>query len=304
MKYSLVIPHFGDPWRLERLLRTVPISRDDVEVIVVDDCSPDQSTLALAKARWPGVSWLFTPQNSGAGAARNVGLAHAQGEYLVFADSDDEFLPGAFDFFDEHVRAGDEVVYFLADAVQEVDGSPSNRAVRMNELCQAYFVEPTEERLERLKLGHVNPIAKVYSHFFIKKIAVKFEEIPLSNDVAFNVLAAVQATNVRVAPKKVYRIFRREGSLTVSEDVDVLLKRMETLGRLNRNLDALAISSRMHAGGFLYRALQQGPSVFLRVVREAHLNGLLWPIYQRVTVQEVVGFVRRHGISRKERNNF
>ncbi|MAY25772.1 MAG: hypothetical protein CMK02_05680 [Polycyclovorans sp.] len=40
MRLSIIIPHFNDWTRLERLLRSVAVARDDVEVIVVDDCSP------------------------------------------------------------------------------------------------------------------------------------------------------------------------------------------------------------------------------------------------------------------------
>ncbi len=150
--YSLIIPHFNDPVRLERLLCSIPVERADVEVIVVDDCSPDEGTLDAVRARWPRVQWLSTPENAGAGVGRNVGLDAARGRWLVFADSDDEFLPDAFETFDRVLRPDDELVYFLAEAVQEVDGTPSSRAIRANELCRGYFDEPSKANLDRLEL--------------------------------------------------------------------------------------------------------------------------------------------------------
>jgi glycosyltransferase involved in cell wall biosynthesis len=301
MKYSLIIPHFSDPGRLDRLLRTVPVGRQDIEVLVVDDCSLDKSSLDVLKVRWPTVWWLSTDENRGAGGARNVGLARAHGKLLVFADSDDEFLSGAFDVFDEHVCVEDEVVYFLAEAVQEVDGSPSNRADKMNELCMAYLESPSEAMLDRLKLGHVNPVAKVYSRRFVEQIGVNFEETRVSNDVSFNVIAAVQAGHPRVVPVSVYRVIRCEGSLTDSDAVEMLLERMRVLVRLNHRLADLGVSSRMHGGGYIYSSFIHGPSVFIKVFREAYSGGLLWPILKRLSVREVLGFIRRLTRDRKER---
>ncbi|WP_026300732.1 glycosyltransferase family 2 protein [Thioalkalivibrio sp. ALE23] len=299
--YSLIIPHFNDPSRLERLLRTVPVERADIDVIVVDDCSPEQEPLDAVRTRWPRVRWLSTRTNAGAGAARNVGLRAAVGRWLVFADSDDEFLPDAFEVFDRVLKTDDELVYFLADAVQEVDGSHSNRADRMNALCMGYLERPSNATLERLRLGHVNPVAKVYSRQFVERLGVAYEETWVSNDVAFNVTSALQASSVRVAPERVYRVFRRGGGLTTAEDPDTLLERTRVLARLNAELASLGVAARMHAGGYLYRAFLQGPRTFFRVFREVASSGLLWPTLRRLTLTEVTCFVRRFAQDRRER---
>ena len=64
------------------------------EIIVVDDGSADD-TAAVAR-RFPRVR-CFSQPNQGQGAARNAGLAHATGEYLVILDADDRLLPHAFE---------------------------------------------------------------------------------------------------------------------------------------------------------------------------------------------------------------
>lgn len=304
IRYSVIIPHFDQATRLERLLRTLPVSRGDIEVIVVDDCSPDPLALQSLQRRWPIVRWLSTDQNSGAGAARNVGLYCAIGEYLVFADSDDEFLPGAFEVFDVNVGPEDELVYFFADAVQEVDGSASNRADRANELCRRYLERQSDATFERLALGHVVPWGKVYSRRFIERCDIAFDEIRVSNDVAFNVLAAVQARRVRVVPLPVYRVFRREGGLTTQEDTGSLTIRVRALARLNRRLESLSVPARMHAGSHIYRAFWKGPKVFLWIGREAAIGGLIWPIVKRLSLGEVLRFVWRFRQARRERDRF
>src|SRR4051794_7057293 len=69
----------------------------DLQVVVVDDGSTDGSG-AIADgyaARDPRVRVVHTT-NHGLGAARNEGLAHATGDLLAFADSDDVVPPGAY----------------------------------------------------------------------------------------------------------------------------------------------------------------------------------------------------------------
>lgn len=65
-----------------------------IEVIVVDDGSVDASA-AIARSS-PGVVCLSQPQR-GPGAARNAGIAAAQGEYIAFLDADDLWPPGKLD---------------------------------------------------------------------------------------------------------------------------------------------------------------------------------------------------------------
>lgn len=68
----------------------------DWELIIVDDCSSAPGTakvLRLIEAMDYRIRVLRTMKNGGAGAARNVGIAEAQGRYLAFCDSDDWWYP-------------------------------------------------------------------------------------------------------------------------------------------------------------------------------------------------------------------
>ncbi|MCW5799948.1 MAG: glycosyltransferase family 2 protein [Nitrospira sp.] len=62
----------------------------DVEVIVVDDCSPDDMSPIVAA--FPGVRYIRLPENRGASGARNAGIKEASGKYVALLDDDDEFL--------------------------------------------------------------------------------------------------------------------------------------------------------------------------------------------------------------------
>ncbi len=89
---SVIIPTFD---RLPMLREAVQSVRqqtlDAWELLVVDDGSTD-GTSAWLRAQ-PDVRALSLPSRRGPSAARNLGAAHARGEYLAFLDSDDLFLP-------------------------------------------------------------------------------------------------------------------------------------------------------------------------------------------------------------------
>ncbi len=71
-------------------------SREDFEIVVVDDGSSDQ-TAALLAERYPDprLRIVVHESNRGINPARHTGAAHARGEWVVVIDSDDELLPGA-----------------------------------------------------------------------------------------------------------------------------------------------------------------------------------------------------------------
>ena len=66
---------------------------EDIEIICVNDGSTDNSVELLnsISQEFPDFK-IVTQENSGPGIARNVGIDHAEGEYIAFLDADDIFL--------------------------------------------------------------------------------------------------------------------------------------------------------------------------------------------------------------------
>lgn len=93
---SVVIPCYNAGATIGRALNSVrQQTYSPTEIIVVDDCSSDDTAAVLAGegARDQSLQILRLPQNSGAAAARNAGIARARGQYIAFLDADDEWLP-------------------------------------------------------------------------------------------------------------------------------------------------------------------------------------------------------------------
>lgn len=301
VRYSIIVPHYNDMERVERLLSSIPLAREDIEVIVVDDCSSNGGILDSAKEIWPTVTWLTTSKNSGAGVARNMGINFAKGRWLLFADSDDEFFPEAFETFDRVLQDGDQLVYFLAVGVHEVDGTPSVRSDRMNELVLDYISSNRVSAFQRLRLGHVVPWAKVYSRDFIEAHHIRFDPVRASNDVAFNVLAAMQASVMRAEAIPVYRIYHRAGSLTTESSAKDLLERLEVLCNLNQRLCALGKKERMHAASYLAQSINFGPGTWMRVILLILRGKMFAATLRRLGLNEVLQFLRRSKKHRAER---
>ena len=75
------------------------------EVIAINDASTDDSDIILRdfENRFSNLTVVRFPENKGVSAARNAGLDHARGEYVMFCDPDDAFVPGAIQYIDDLV---------------------------------------------------------------------------------------------------------------------------------------------------------------------------------------------------------
>lgn len=111
---SVVIPAYNVEQYLEACVTSVLAGRrDNIEVILVDDGSTD-GTPALCErlAATYDVIRVVHKANGGLPAARNIGFAHAQGEWIWFVDSDDLVASHAMDYLLHYASKSD------ADALQ------------------------------------------------------------------------------------------------------------------------------------------------------------------------------------------
>ncbi|MER6732720.1 bifunctional glycosyltransferase/CDP-glycerol:glycerophosphate glycerophosphotransferase [Streptomyces puniciscabiei] len=97
-RFSVIVPAYKVQAYLSECLDSVlSQSYPDLELIAVDDCSPDACGAIIDEYadRDARVRPVHLAENQGLGRARNAGMAEATGDYLVFLDSDDTLTPDA-----------------------------------------------------------------------------------------------------------------------------------------------------------------------------------------------------------------
>jgi glycosyltransferase involved in cell wall biosynthesis len=76
----------------------------DFEVIVVDDASREDSAVVVSSYADPRLTLVRHERNRGECPARNTGVAHSRGEWIVTTDSDDALLPGCLSAMRKHIE--------------------------------------------------------------------------------------------------------------------------------------------------------------------------------------------------------
>lgn len=94
MLVSVVVPTYNRAHLIERCLHSIlNQTYSDLEIIVVDDCSTDNTQEIVNAISDSRIKYYRLEHNSGACAARNFGIDKSQGEYIAFQDSDDVWMP-------------------------------------------------------------------------------------------------------------------------------------------------------------------------------------------------------------------
>src|ERR1700704_1336158 len=103
VRFSVLIPVYNrENYVREAVDSVLNQTFSDFELLAVDDGSTDRSAEVLES--YGNKLRLIQQRNQGPEIARNASAALAQGEYLVYLDSDDLFLPFALETFDKVIR--------------------------------------------------------------------------------------------------------------------------------------------------------------------------------------------------------
>jgi glycosyltransferase involved in cell wall biosynthesis len=235
--FSVIIPHKNIPDLLQRCLDSIP-RRDDIQILVVDDNS-DETLLDFSL--FPGlndshVEVYLTKEGKGAGYARNIGLAHAKGQWLLFADADDFFTDNAFEHFFAHKDSPHELIYFKVTSCYSDTGEPADRSDCINPFVENcfYHKRDSENRL-RYRHHHV-PWGKMVNAALVRNNNIRFEEVVAHNDTMFAVKVGCGACSIAVVNTPVYCVTVRKGSIHHSSSYEGLLSRYLVTLRMNRFL--------------------------------------------------------------------
>lgn len=111
---SVILPTHNRARTLPRAIHSVlNQSYRDLELIIVDDASADDTKQIVRAIDDPRIRYLRHEKNRGAPAARNLGASEARGRFIAFQDSDDDWLTGKLEKQMAALAAsgGEDVIY-------------------------------------------------------------------------------------------------------------------------------------------------------------------------------------------------
>ena len=210
--FSIIVPHYNIPDLLMRCLKSIPVS-EDIQVIVVDDNSPDADTYLerYPELSRPYLEFIRTTKGEGAGYARNVGLDHAKGKWLLFADADDFFVDDMYNIIRPYADSKADMIFFKEKSVLSADVHQNIKRVEyLNRLIDDYLKTGYDKFI---RLRYCPPWGKMIRREFVDSHQFRFDEVDYSNDYYFSVCIGYYAKEIEAVNQVLYIYTFREDSL-------------------------------------------------------------------------------------------
>jgi len=215
MKVSVIVPVFKVEAHIEACLQSIiNQTYQDIELIVIDDKSPDNSN-ALAKElfvknNYTKVKFLENAYNSGVSVSRNNGLAIATGDYILFVDSDDTIAPTMIGDM-ASLAMQHEVDIVVCDTLRvRADGSAEP------EVWKASLTGLVDSATAIDAMLRFKEKSYIWNNLYRKSLFddIKFVDNIYYEDVLIKPLLWKKARQLYFYPKPLYTYFERSGSIT------------------------------------------------------------------------------------------
>jgi glycosyltransferase involved in cell wall biosynthesis len=215
MKVSVIVPVFKVEAHIEACLQSIiNQTYQDIELIVVDDKSPDNS-ISLAKEvfsknKYTNFRILENAVNSGVSASRNNGLAIAKGEYILFVDSDDTIVPA---MLAEMTAIATE--YNVDIVVCDTFRIPADES-KKPEVWKASLTGLVDGTTAIDAMLRFKETSYIWNNLYRKSLFdnIKFVDNIYYEDMLIKPLLWKKARQLYFYPKPLYNYFERSGSIT------------------------------------------------------------------------------------------
>lgn len=238
---SIVIPNNNSLQLLHRMIASIP-DEERYQIIIVDN-SPTPLSEADIIAQRHNVEVYYSDPQRGAGGARNEGLQHAQGQWLLFADADDFYTPEAFSAIEPYLNSQHDIVYFGWTSCFSDTLEPANRNYVINQYIDIYLKGDDT----RLRYYWDSPCSKLVRTSLVRQHNVQFEEVPAGNDMGFAVRIGTYAHSVTANPTPVYCATILPTSIIHTKSKRNVASRFKSVVRLNTFLKQQGLRQYRHS---------------------------------------------------------
>lgn len=312
---SIIIPAFN----VSRFIETAVQSALDqtyknVEIIVVDDCSKDDTVAKLSVFR-DKIKVLQHERNLGAAEARNTGVRQCRGNLIGFLDGDDKWAPEKLEMFADSFSAFPEVQFAFSDfsRFEWSDGSffalsnsqiyPSiyNVIQEQKYIDRRHFLIPKNDMFSILLDGYpIYPTAIVVRKSIFDKIGM-WRKIRTNEDFDFG-LRSCRVTDFLYIDEKLAMVGRHDANLTVDiqrqmeGNIFVIDLHLNDTVYSNKELDLIRYSKGRRLSGLGYAYLHAGNSKkAMEKYREAlRIKEWFWHALARIGYISLTGGRKRN----------
>lgn len=213
-KVSIIIPVWGVEKYISKCLDSlVNQTLEDIEIIVVNDGSPDNSQKIIDEyvKKHPDKVKSYIKENGGQGSARNYGIEVSTGEYIGFVDSDDFVELDMFEkLYNKAKQDKSDIVVCGSYNVSE-DYSKKEKDV---------FVNNYDTDLENVLFGKMAVWNKIYKRNIIIDNKITFKEKVWYEDLAFTLKAIINSSKFSFIDEPLYDYLIRQGSTMNNSNVE------------------------------------------------------------------------------------
>lgn len=220
-KISVVIPVYNTEKYVEMCVNSVlNQTYKNVEIILVDDGSPDGSPALLDKIAIENDKVkVIHKENGGLSSARNAGMEVMTGEYFLFLDSDDTLTEKTLEVLLETAQKNDSQ-YTFSTKYYEIAEIGAEKKLQMHFNSSEKYENAKEFALEMLikKSRAWRATAVLYKTDVIRENSICFPVGATAEDFTFNVKYLTYAQKVAYCEEPTLIYYRRQGSITKSFD--------------------------------------------------------------------------------------
>lgn len=129
---SIIMPAYNSARFIRHAVESVLAQTyTDWELLIVDDCSSDNTEQVVSAIKDPRIRYMRNEQNMGAASTRNRALRQAEGRYIAFLDSDDLWTPDKLEKQIAFMKQHDYAFTFANYQIIQEDGTPTNKVLHM-----------------------------------------------------------------------------------------------------------------------------------------------------------------------------
>ncbi|WP_375200209.1 glycosyltransferase family 2 protein [Bacillus sp. RS11] len=225
---SVILPVYNAEKYLEKCL--ISICRQtlkNIEIIAINDGSSDQSLMILRKfAEEDGRITVFDIPNEGVSKARNLGIEHANGQYVTFVDADDWIEVTMLQELYLACRLTGSNIAKCDLYWQEMTGSRKLN-YSSHDYCSVSAVDCLNQLFTEIGERHFGfASCKLYLKAFLDKHALRFDEdMSFAEDTVFITRAVIKNQAICYVPKQLYYYnVGNQSSLTRGTNINVRQK--------------------------------------------------------------------------------